>query len=142
MTASESLQWLFTAYFQDGSEIAQTPEDRSVTNHGTAFTDVLRKEQDSPLIRFELVHVDGQQVAYVDLRNGYFVVNGTPIIIHDQFFEADKHDLRLIYFRETRIVTNLDEDGKTVNSHFVNRYFFGWQTTVDGKNIKHTLAVG
>lgn len=147
------MRWLFTAEFSDGTTIVQDQEDKCHTRDdgtGSTFTDVLAREDE--LVAFHLHNVDGQQVASVDLLTGAFIVNGTPMHIHDQYFEPSKHKLRLIYFREARIendVHGVVEEDMTVTQtnglnprHYVNRYFIGWQTTIMGKNKQVTLAVG
>lgn len=136
--AREPLRWLFIAHFADGSTIEQDQADRSTTRtdgSGSTFTDVLARQDD--LVAFELVN--DQQSVMVDLQTGAFIVNGTPLHIHDQYFEPQHHSLRLIYFRETRV--DLDPD-RNESTHYTNRYFIGWQTTVNGKNKQATLAVG
>lgn len=140
----EPLSWLFVADFEDGTSIVQDQDDKSLTRTdgtGSTFTDVLAHK--SKLISFCLINKDTDSEVTVDLTSGIFVVNGTPIALHDQFFEPDKHDLRLIYFRETKAEQNIGGDGSVLSTaHYVNRYFIGWQTTVKGKNVKATLAVG
>ncbi len=87
----------------------------------------------------------------VDLRNGAFLINGTAINIHNQYFEPEKYPLELVYFRETRVEQEkkgtVQEDGSVLEEiigmrHYVNRYFIGWRTEVNGKNKQVTLAVG
>lgn len=138
----EPLRWLFVAKFKDGEKIVQTQEDQSATRTdgtGSTFTDVLAREDD--LVSFSLFQ--GDDYVTVDLISGNFDVNGTPVCLHDQFFEPLHHKLRLIYFRETRIDSETDKDQNVVSmKHYVNRYFIGWQTTANGKNVKVTLAVG
>lgn len=149
----EPLRWLFTAEFSDGTTIEQTQEDKCTTRDdgtGSAFTDVLAREDE--LTAFHLYHVEGKEAVSVDLVTGAFVVNGTPLHAHDQFFEPELHKLRLIYHRETRVQQEMkatvQEDGSVKQEpvgeprHFINRYFIGWQTTIMGKNKQVTLAVG
>lgn len=149
----EPLRWLFTAYFEDGHIIRQDMDDTSKTRtdgSGSAFTDVLAYE--SPLIAFELGRVDDNQIVTVDLRSGAFIVNGTPLVAHNQYFEPLKYKLELVYFRETRIDQNtkqtVQEDGSIKEEklgsprHYVNRYFIGWKTEVNGKEKQTTIAVG
>lgn len=150
----EPLRWLFVAEFDDGNSIEQTYEDKSLTRTdgtGSAFTDVLEYEKTSRLKAFHLASTDDKQIATVDLTTGAFIVNNTPFHAHDQNFDPTKYELRLIYFRETRydnISTNtVQGDGSVKNEHvgqrhYVNRYFIGWQTTVNGKNKQATIAVG
>lgn len=151
----EPFKWLFVAFFEDGHIIEQDWEDRCISRTngtGSTFTDVLDYHQNvSPLICFELRHVDKRQAVTVDLRNGVFIVNGTPMHLANQDFDSQKYKLELVYFRETRVekdVTGvLQEDGSISEQegdtrHYVNRYFIGWTTRVNGKNKQVTIAVG
>lgn len=145
------LSWLFAAFFKEGAPVIQdqtdTPKEQP---EGSAFTDVLARESD--LTHFELHHEDGDKIVTVDLTTGAFIVNGVPLDLHNQNFEPSKYPLKLIYFRETRIEqttrATVQEDG-TIKEvpvgdarHYINRYFIGWETTVNGKNKQVTLAVG
>jgi len=146
------LDWLFVANFSDGSQIKQTHEDKSATRKdgtGSAFSDVLDREGE--LIGFGLEHTDGKQWVFVDLVSGNFMVNGTPVQLHNQNFEAHKYPLGLVYFRETRAERDMSgtvQDDLSVdyqntdNRHYVNKYFIGWKTEVNGKQKQVTLAVG
>lgn len=151
----EPLQWLFIAFFKDGSTINQTPLDRSYRHdenkeaNPSAFTDVLEREED--LVAFELHHIDGDKIASVYLDTGLFAVNGVPLQLHEQNFEPENHALKLVYFRENRIdrvingVVNEDMSVSQEDAgirHYVNRYFIGWTTEVNGKEKQVTLAVG
>lgn len=142
-STSPRLGWLFTAFFEDGTTIEQTQEDKCYSRDdgtGSAFTDVLAKQG---LIRFELDRVDEPESVVVDLITGEFTVNGTPVVAHNQFFEPEKYDLELVYFRETRVDQKVDSDGKQVSlEHYVNRHFIGWKTQVNGKEKQVTMAVG
>lgn len=145
------LSWLFVAYFKDGSHILQTQEDKSTTSKsGSAFTDVMSNFDD--LVAFELRHEDGDKVVTVDLVTGNFVVNGVPVCAHNQYFEAEKYPLKLVYFRENRVEQHqtatiqpdmsVQTEDVGTPTHYVNRYFIGWETTIMGKNKQVTLAVG
>ena len=130
------LTWLFTAYFSDGSKIVQTQEDESVTGEGSAFTDVLARQDE--LEAFVLRDEHGNEVG-VDLRDGHFEMNGNMFLIgqDDQHMTADTR-LRLIYHRRHRHGFNI---GMEEMSHEVT-YFIGWQFTAGGKNYQQTIGVG
>lgn len=146
------LDWLFVAFLKDGSVIEQGPDDKPREQpEGSAFTDVMAHIDD--VVAFELRRVDNpKRVVTVDLLTGNFVVNGEPICTHNQYFEAHKYPLKLVYFRETRVdqdqLATVQEDMsiKTENQgqprHYVNRYFIGWETVVNGKSKQQTIAVG
>ncbi len=140
----EALKWLFTAHFSDETTLEQTIEDKCLTRDdgtGSAFTDVLARMDD--LIAFELVNQETNESVLVDLKTGNFVVGGVPLCAHNQNFEPQNYPLKLVYFRETRVERVIDKKGEQVSSrHFVNRYFIGWETVVNGKNKQVTLAVG
>lgn len=148
----EPLRWLFVAHFSDGTQIVQDQEDKCLTRTdgtGSAFTDVIAREDE--LVSFDLIHVNGEEITSVDLKTGAFVINGTPIHVHDQYFDPSTKDLRLVYFRENRIDDNVlgevQKNGVVSQElisrlHYTNRYFIGWQTTVGNKNKQSTIAVG
>ena len=141
--ANPTLMWLFTAHFDDGETIVQTQEDKSLTRTdgtGSRFTDVLAKEG---LTSFWLKNVHTDETVGVDLKNGNFSINDTVVQLHNQYFEPDNYDLELVYFRETKYEAQQEEgkDELTNPRHYINRYFIGWQTKVQGKNKQVTLAV-
>lgn len=137
-------KWLFIAEFEDGTVIKQDQEDKSKTKKkGSIFTDVLAYEKTSKLVFFTLEQVETHEMAYVDLGTGAFSINGTPFNAHEQNFDATSADLRLIYFRETRVERVVNAKNEQVDGrHYINRYFIGWQTTVHNKNHQATIAVG
>lgn len=148
----EPMRWLFRAYFADGTSIEQDQDDRCTTRadgSGSAFTDVLAREDE--LLAFGLAHTNGQEHVVVDLRSGAFIVNGTPLQAHNQYFEPEKYKLKLVFYRETRVDTHVSsvvqEDG-SINQNtiggrqYVNRYFIGWKAVVNGKDKQVTLALG
>lgn len=133
-------RWLFIADFSDGSELKQTPED--VLPDSNQFKGVVERLDD--LKAFSLAHVDRTQLVTVDLVTGNFIVNGTPVCIHNQRFDPSRYKLELVYFRE-----KVESQTRSVRSSevleeqsFVSRYFIGWKTTVNGKDKQVTLAVG
>ena len=89
-------------------------------------------------MRFRLV--GNGHIYEVDLVDGHFDIDGVPFEIHEQ--NLIPKDLRLVYFRETKVQATLgmNQEIKTTN-HFVNRYFIGWQCTINDKNYQYTLAV-
>lgn len=143
----EPFRWLFIAHFEDGSEIVQEADDKSKTRTdgtGSSFTDVLEIAKRKKLMAFTLRSVAGNAGhVTVDLVSGNFVVNGVPVCAHNQNFEPHRYPLELVYFRETRAEQTQTVKGDIVSArHYVNRYFIGWKTTVNGKDKQVTLAVG
>jgi hypothetical protein len=149
--AISQLRWLFVAFFEDGDAIVQRHEDE--IGH-SRMIDVKAKEKVSPLIAFELRHVDGDKAVTVDLKTGAFVVNGIPLEAQTDFsFERGKHfnpshnKLELAYWREkveqTNVTGTVEEDmsistDTTELPSYINRYFIGW-TCGDKQAI---IAVG
>lgn len=146
------LKYLFTAIFEDGTVIKQTQDDVSVIDpkKRSAFYDVLEYEKKSKLVQFE---IDNAHLAYydtfedvrIDLKTGLFLVNNLQIDITDQLFYPTE-PLKLIYFRETRIETDvIKESGKAdeIKSQrfYINRYFVGWETMYNGKKYQRTIAL-
>lgn len=151
-TSKLKLNWLFRAYYDDNHIIEQTPEDKCLTRNdgtGSAFTDVLSYEK-GKLVGFMIFNDKTDESVYIDLTTGVFMVNGADVAAHNQEFDPTKYDLELVYFRETRVdrdstVTvqedrSLKESGVTMR-HYVNRYFIGYKTTVNGRSKQVTLAV-
>lgn len=137
--APQPFSWQFTAVFRDGSKVVQDPNDHGPDTN--SFKLVLDRLDD--LVTFELNHIDGQQQVFVDLMSGNFMVNNTPIAIHNQRFEPQMYKLELVYFREKREEQTLNAKAETVSQKsYVNRYFIGWKTEVNGKDKQVTLAVG
>lgn len=153
--------WLFFhATFEDGTQIIQNQEDigegyKEVENEAgeieqqpvNCFYNVLKKTEESPLISFVLAndtHTFG-----VDLRDGHFEVNGIPFYQHN--FETNERDLknmRIIYWRNVKKVSNLWVDPNTgeelaspVSATIVG-YTIGWQANDEkGKNIEKVLKI-
>ena len=141
----EYLRYLFIAEFDDGTQIAQTPEDKSEHREDkSAFWDVQyqqgdfaeqQPEQVKKLIRFHLT--DRNNWYTVDLRDGLFEINGLPFAAHDQLFTPNQ-PLTLIYFRETK--SDLHGSGEV--NQYVNRYFLGWWCLDgEGNKLKQTIAI-
>lgn len=150
-----TLKYLFRAYFEDGHIIDQSFDDKSgLDSQKSAFYDVLEYEKKNPLKVFCLFNYEPGSKSFqdcykVDLRTGLFSMNlggaYKEFNIADQNF-VPTEPLRLIYFRENRIEQNVKkESGKPdeviEQRMYINRYFIGWQTTVDGKNVQRTIAI-
>ena len=131
------LTHLFKVEFADGSFINQDKNDKSsIDPNRSGFFDVIAKSKESPIKRFILFNVDHAQdddQYEVDLTDGHFEVNGTPIWLHD---EEHLKDFRLIYFRRHKHQFNADG----FSGHDIE-YHLGWQTTFRGKNYQRTIAI-
>lgn len=141
-TTKEPMTWLFKAKFADGHIIEQDLEDTCHSRDdgtGSAFSDVLAYGKPSG---FGLYHEGDKQYIWVDLITGNFVVNGTVMAAHNQNFEPEKYPLELVYFRETRVEQTVNRDAEIVSTrHYINKYFIGWKTLVNGKDKPVLLAV-
>lgn len=137
--------WIWEAELNDGTFIKQYPAlpDETETNFG----EVLEAEKAGNLKSFRLVN---------DEENSYIFDKKTGVITDEdkkehKFKEGTKaltnkgYDYRLIYFRR---VTRQFNVGKA-NVEIVPKdfkyaqmsFFIGWQTTLDGKNVKRVLEV-
>lgn len=116
-----ALKYLFTAHFEDGSSIVQTPEDKSIIEPETrsAFYDVVNHH--SRVEWFELQDETGNRVA-VDLIDGHFEVNGNSFWIGEEPSSNDTKEL--VFYRRHRqhFTLGLDEVAHEI------RYYVGWKT--------------
>lgn len=152
------LKYLFTATFADGHVIKQTQEDASelvppipdengILQGKNRMYDVTEYEKTSPLVTFTLQEAGLMGIVAnkveLDLTTGDFTINGLRIGIAEQLFMT-KEPLKIIYFKEGQIQTVISQKtGETIEErHFINRFFLGWQTTVNGKNVQETICVG
>ena len=120
----QQLKYLFTAFYSDSSFYKQNPEDISIKAPGkSCYYDV---EQEK-LVKFELS--DGVNTSSVDLTNGSFIVNGLKIEINKP--DAPIGGFRLIYYRKNTVIFGGGLTDVTYN--------IGWQTTVNGENIKRII---
>lgn len=149
------LEWLFVAFFADGTIIEQRQEHEV---EGSRMIAVTAKQKDSKLVAFELRHVDGDKTVTVDLITGTFIVNGIPLEAQSDFnfdnpkhFDPKQHDLSLAYWRSKRhnmVGTGTVQDDLSISVDYnaagvyFDRYFIGWHTTVDGQRKQAILAVG
>lgn len=130
----ETLKYLFTATFEDGTVIEQTQEDRSVLDPDkrSCFYDVVEKEKESPLVKFTL---KGSGHEYgVDLVDGHFEVDGLPF----NMIKGTLPEYRIIYYRNVTRHFNA-ADGEQTGSQFM--YCIGWQCTDDGKNYQRVMEI-
>jgi len=121
------LKYLFEVTYQDGSTFNQNLEDVSATDpKRSAFFDV---ELDQ-VKTFSLVG-DGHTYL-VDLEDGHFEIDETPIWLHDQKLELE--NFRLIFWRK-------HEHTWPEGAHTIC-YQFGWQANhPDGENIQRVLEI-
>jgi len=151
------LKYLFTATFEDGKVIQQSPEDFSqidppvrdengILQGRSAFHDVLTYEEISPLVTFELQEqgIFGlvANKFSVDLRTGLFTVNGLQFNAAEQLF-IPTAPFQIVFCRETHRQQDISQkDGRVVAERiYVNRYLIGWKTTWKNEKYQVTIAV-
>lgn len=155
------LKYRWIAEYYDGSTIEEPEDGKSqivaydpVTDYQpSAFRDIDRDK----LVKFHIYGVDPEVESErwsVDLRDGHFEHNGIPFIVHPQFLDENHlfvpSKLDLVFFREVRrehdVTSTVQEDG-TANDEitnireYVNRYFFGWKTNINGKACTYTVGI-
>lgn len=147
-TVKGPLRYLWTAVFDDGTELKQpkndhySKHDKEAETNPSAFRYIVDKQKKAKLLVFYLENVETGDKIGVDLETGQFAINGIAFYAHEQNLDVTDKELEIIYFREVRIDTEMAVMGWTEagKKHYINRYFIGWQ--VKGKNIKQTVAVG
>jgi hypothetical protein len=127
-----ALAYLFECHFEDGTILFQTPTDvSSIDSSKSAFYDVSLR-----LAEVEVFGLVNNEHTYaVFLKDGHFEIDGVP-------FELTSGDdcipvgtaFRLVYFRRHRHQFGGVED------HLVT-YHFGWQATINGKNLQRTISL-
>jgi hypothetical protein len=124
------LKHLFKAEFADGSVIQQDQTDVSKLDATKSmFCDVLNHP--SELVMFSL-----GDVLSLHLPSGQFRLNGNSFHVQDPSRPTpDKR--KLIYFRTNTVHMNagLEQVGTETEYHL------GWQATVNGENVQHTVKV-
>ena len=143
----QTLKYIFTAGYKDGTVYKQNAEDRSV------------KEPEKRSCYFDIDHdklayfiLTGEDHEYgVDLRDGHFEIDGVPFEMqqeHKKVLPNGKtqliplKDFRLIFFREhTHYFKMQVKSGKQteVKHEIVNK--LGWQCTVDGQNYQQIMRI-
>lgn len=147
-TVAGKLAYLWTANFEDGTEIVEPANDHyskhdpKAEANPSAFRDVLDYEKNSKLLTFHLTSVATGDNIGVDLETGIFAINGVAFEAHPQNMDLRGRELQLIFFREIRKEMHIGNNtGATKGTdHYINRYFIGWQ--VKGSSVQQTIAVG
>ena len=133
---TKPLKYLFTATFADGTQIVQSPDDKSELEpeRRSQFYDVLKLAEQKQLIAFAL---KGEGHEYgVDLRDGHFEIDGMSFRMH----ETEVYGFRVIFFRQHTHSFNVDAEKNEELSHEIV-YQLGWQCTVDGKNYQRIMQI-
>lgn len=132
------MQYLWSAYFKDGSVLNQPDDDRYSKHDDTkewnpsAFRDI--QEYQFPVEAFTLFNVDTDEFIGVDLVNGNFFTESMT-------FSQEKEPLenrKLIYFRD--VETKFMSDGRVERN--ILRYAIGYEgTNSNGKVEKKVLYI-
>jgi len=129
-------KYLFEVEYRDGSIYKQHPEDLSETGDPgkNSFSDVLPRLEEIRL--FQLVG-DGH-IFTVNLEDLHFEIDNIPFIMHDP--NVALTNIRLIYFRRTKINATMVGNGLPEEQSREVSYRMGWQAnTSDGKNIQQVM---
>lgn len=141
------LTYLFAVRYRDGSKYQQAPDDSSVFHPGqTAWADVNQEEVEILLLRGR-----GRQ-HFVDLRTGFFYVEGTKVAIgEDPPHSPEVAPFRPVYHRQVRrerqvkfeVQKNrLIGEPVAVGPELVTvRFCIGWVSVIDGKPVTQTLGL-
>ena len=128
--------YLFVAHFADKTIICQDESDISrTTPDKNQYFDVLEKEKESKLISF--LFVNDTNCFGVDLRDGHFEINGTPIFAHREELGEHYADFRLIQCRRVEVPL----DPSNAGAGKLMFYILGWQTTFEGKNVQRIIKI-
>jgi hypothetical protein len=132
------MKYLFTSLHLDPNGekifIEQTPEDKStIDSLRSAFFDVLEQERAGNPCQMFCLTGEGHNYL-VDLRDGRFEIDGTSFYLHT----GEIHNIRLIYFRKVNRFFSMDYESQ---EQMIESYNFGWQATVDGKNVQHVITL-
>ena len=145
---SETLKYLFIAYFTDGTKIVQGPSDRSEIDpeKRSAFYDVMQAiEKGKKLKYFVIQNIDN--TISVNLTNGIFNINGLKVLLESEKLPAMPDHFDLIYYRQwTR---NIDVTYSKTSGNVVNtgnessfcEYFIGWKCNINGKSYQQKIGV-
>lgn len=131
------LKYLFTAFFKDGTQFVQNPEDKSETIPGkSAYTDLCALGIEN-LKAFEIF--DGSTRLGVNLETGFFNLNGREFAAHDH--GEPLTNFRLIYFRDR---WEHQHTNKERGTWYTNEIYFmvGWQANLpNGENIQRVITI-
>lgn len=135
-TVNETLRWLFTAHYSDGSSFLQNEQDVSLRRAGgSAYTDVDHER----LVGFALVNQELGDCLFLDLRDGVFAMNGIPFGTFDEDLPVTQRSL--VFFR--RHLRHAVATGDKVEEvgHRVT-YHLGWKGILpDGTEVQRTVWV-
>lgn len=141
-TTSQPLTYLWTAYFEDGTTLQQSTDDRYSKHDDTAewnpsaFRDI--EEHGSKVIAFDLVNQLDRRVFGVNLTNGIFVAGNARFMLENMIDEP-LTDRKLVYFRDMLQHTTV---GVGTGEPYVYQYIFGYEgKNREGKTVKKLMFV-
>ena len=137
-----SLDYLFTSYHKDGQYIVQTQDDKSSkVEFRNAFFDVLEETRvGNPPVMFcltsQFTNPENKVLTYlVDLRNGVFVINDAPVVLHT---EPGLTNFRLIFYKTRKEHFNVHWN--QLGSETI--YHLGWQANdANGNNVQRIINI-
>lgn len=135
MNERKECDYQFEALFNDGTLVQQGDDKPKVAKEGSAFTDVLLlQDRGLKLLRFSLVHKDGERRVDLDMERGVFVVDGVHL--------RDCGDLpvrkrSVVFFRRRCVLQNKEGDEKVLT-----KYLLGWEgMTEQGQRQRRVLEI-
>ena len=133
------LALVWSAHFADKAIIHQFDDTEQTKEH--TFQEVLDRQDH--LTFFSLTNSKLSRVYQVDLRLGQFQFFDRELTepIEDVVAGCADHKYRLIYFRRVAKTFSHGADLKLNETCDNIKYFLGFQTTINGKNIKHIAQI-
>lgn len=130
------MEYLFTAYYNDGTFYQQNSEDKSIKepDKRSCFYDVEHEK----LIKFLLTN--GKNNYSVNLNTGEIIclVNGQELILHNKHKNLTNY--RIIYYRGKEVAVNY-EFAPGQREKIIN-YVLGWQAlNENGENIQQIIEI-
>jgi len=142
------LKYLFKTEYVDGTTFKQTKEDTSLVDpKRNAFYDVLNNPT-----RVKTFTLERYLERYsINLITGNFKINGVEIvpepIVDKQGNAQVVLNRKLIWYMSVKRI--LDATYSTINGSIMKikevpedrTYYFGWETTIKGKNYKRVIGI-
>lgn len=131
------MDYLFKAYYNDGSSYTQNIEDKSILEpeKRSCFFDV----DQSKLIRFDLFNNDS--IYSVNLLNGIISANIKGSLIDIVIPENKLSNFRIIYFRRKQLIMNPLSPSERSEPKII-KYILGWQANDENnKNIQQIVEI-
>lgn len=136
------LQYLFTAFFTDGTSFEQAADDVSFLDpKRSSFYDLLEMVKNGQKLQsFVLAGLDNEGKARrfgVDLLDGHFEIDGVPFWASPKNMPAIPEAFKLIFFRQH----THDMDLRGIEKSHSIRYVIGWEANLQGRTYQQTIGV-